>query len=143
LLWNGLDPSAHLQADMLLQAFVPNGARLDGVRVVRQPGVGQELEVGSQSFLHYFEAGQGRQRLQILARDGDTLELIGRRYGLSPGMMERINHFARNRRLNEGAAVIVYAKDGTTASEVLWSRAPDPLPPVNPPYPAALPGAGR
>jgi hypothetical protein len=23
---------------------------------------------------------------------------------------------------------------------VLWSRAPDPLPPVAPPYPAALPG---
>ena len=143
MLWNGLDARARLQPDMLLQAFVPSGARLDGVRVVRQAGVGQELEVGSQGFLTYFEAEQGRQRLQILARDGDTLELIGRRYGLSPGMMERINHFARNRKLNEGSAVIVYAKDGTTASEVLWSRAPDPLPPVNPPYPAALPGAGR
>jgi membrane-bound lytic murein transglycosylase D len=143
LLWNGLDQRAHLQADMLLQAFVPNGANLDGVRLVRQAGIGQELEVGSQRFLTHFEAGQGRQRLQILAREGDTLELIGRRYGLSPGMMERINHFARNRRLNEGAAIIVYAKEGATASEVLWSRAAEPLPPVNPPYPASLPGSSR
>jgi len=143
VVWNGLDPNANLQADMVLQVFVPKGASLDGVRLVRENNVGEQLEVGSPSFLAHFEAEQGRQRLQIQAREGDTLQSIGKRYELSPGMMERINHFDRGRRLSEGAAVVVYAKEGTTATELLWSRAPDPLPPVAPPYPGALPGGAQ
>ncbi len=139
--WNALDPRAALQSDMVLQVFVPPGSATDRVRLVNEENVQRPLEVGSPSFLAHFEAEQGRQRLQILAREGDTLQSIGKRYDLSPGMMERINHFARNRKLSEGAAVVVYAKEGITATEVLWSRAPDPLPPVNPPYPAALPRA--
>ena len=143
VVWNGLDPNANLQPDMVLQVFIPKGAGLDGVRLVRENNVGEQLQVGSPSFLAHFEAEQGRQRLQIQARDGDTLQSIGKRYDLSPGRMERINHFARDRRLGEGAAVIVYAKEGTTATELLWSRAPDPLPPVAPPFPAALPGGAQ
>jgi len=143
LVWNGLDPNANLQADMVLQVFVPKDAASEAVRLVGERNTGEQLEVGSPSFLAHFEAEQGRQRLQILARDGDTLQIIGKRYELSPGMMERINHFGRDRRLSEGAAVVVYAKEGATASEVLWSRAPEPLPPVAPPYPAALPGDAR
>jgi hypothetical protein len=142
VVWNALDPGAELQSDMVLQVFVPPGAAAERVRLVNEGNVLRPLQVGSPSFLAHFEAEQGRQRLQILAREGDTLQSIGKRYDLSPGMMERINHFARNRRLSEGAAVVVYAKDGTTATEVLWSRAPDPLPPISPPYPGALPSAG-
>jgi hypothetical protein len=56
-------------------------------------------------------------------------------------MMERINHRARNERLAEGTPVIVYAKYGPAATEQMISRAPDPLPPVNPPHPSALPTA--
>jgi hypothetical protein len=140
IVWNTLDPNANLQADMVLQVFVPKAAAVDTVRLVSENDTAEQLEVGSPSFLAHFEAEQGRQRLQIQAREGDTLQVIGKRYELSPGMMERINHFARDRRLSEGAAVVVYAKEGTTATEVLWSRAPDPLPPVAPPYPSALPG---
>ncbi|MEO8177581.1 MAG: transglycosylase SLT domain-containing protein [Deltaproteobacteria bacterium] len=140
VIWNALDPKANLQADMVLQVFVPNGTAQDSVRLVSEGNAAEQLEVGSPSFLAHFEAEQGRQRLQIQAREGDTLQSIGKRYELSPGTMERINHFARDRRLSEGAAIVVYAKEGTTATEVLWSRAPDPLPPVAPPYPAALPG---
>jgi membrane-bound lytic murein transglycosylase D len=140
VVWNALDPHAKLQADMVLQVFVPKGTAVDTVRLVSESNTLEQLEVGSPSFLAHFEAEQGRQRLQIQAREGDTLQIIGKRYELSPGTMERINHFSRDRRLSEGAAVVVYAKEGTTASEVLWSRAPDPLPPVSPPYPAALPG---
>ena len=140
VVWNALDPKANLQADMVLQVFVPKGAAVDKVRLVSEQDTLEQLEVGSPRFLAHFEAEQGRQRLQIQAREGDTLQVIGKRYELSPGMMERINHFARDRRLSEGAAVVVYAKEGTAATEVLWSRAPDPLPPVAPPYPAALPG---
>ncbi len=140
--WNGLDPEAHLQADMVLQVYVRKGERLDGVRYTRERNVGKRLEVGSPGFFAHFEAEQGRQRLQISARDGDTLLGIGKRYGLSAGMMERINHFSRNQRLDAGTPVTVYAKYGPVETEVLLSRTPDPLPPVQPPYPAALPPVG-
>jgi membrane-bound lytic murein transglycosylase D len=91
--------------------------------------------------LDHFEAERGRKRLQILARDGDTLRSIGLRYGLSAGMMERINHLPRNQRLTEGHPIVVYARYGPVPSEVLLSRAPDPLPPVDPPHPHVLPTA--
>jgi membrane-bound lytic murein transglycosylase D len=140
--WNGLDPDAHLQADMLLSVYVQKGERLDGVRHLRERNLQKRLEVASPGFFAHFEAEQGRQRLQISARDGDTLAGIGKRYGLSAGMMERINHFSRNQRLAAGTPVTVYAKSGPVETEVLLSRTPDPLPPVQPPYPAALPLAG-
>jgi membrane-bound lytic murein transglycosylase D len=137
--WNGLDPFALLQPDMMLSVFLPKNSQIEDVRYIRERNVVQKLEVGSQSFFAHFEAEQGRQRLQIVAHAGETLQGIGRRYGLSAGTMERINHFARDRRLTEGAAVVVYAKSRTPGSEVAWSLLPDPLPPVAAPYPGVLP----
>jgi hypothetical protein len=141
VLWNGLDERARLQSEMVLTVFVPRGAEPSGVRFARERNAGKRLEAGSPSFLAHFQAEEGRQRLSISAREGDTLQAIGRRYGLSAGMMERINHRARNERLKEGAPVVVYAKIGPVDSAQILSRAPDPLPPINPPHPAALPTA--
>ena len=143
VLWNGLAERARLQSDMVLTVFVPRGAELRGVRFARERNAGKQLEAGSPTFLAHIEAEQGRQRLSISAREGDTLQAIGRRYGLSGGMMERINHRARHERLREGTAVVVYAKYGPTGTEQILSRAPDPLPPINPPHPAALPSIAR
>jgi len=141
LLWNGLEKTARLQSEMVLSVFVPKAARLDAVRLTHERNTGKRLEAGSPGFLAHYQAEEGRQRLQIAAREGDTLQGIGRRYGLSAGMMERINHRARNERLVEGTPVIVYAKYGPAATEQMFSRAPDPLPPVDPPHPSALPTA--
>ncbi|HTV19615.1 MAG TPA: LysM peptidoglycan-binding domain-containing protein [Polyangiaceae bacterium] len=141
VLWNGLDERARLQSEMVLTVFVRRGAELGGVRFARERNAGKHLEAGSPTFLAHFQAEEGRQRLSISAREGDTLQAIGRRYGLSAGMMERINHRARNERLEEGTPVVVYAKYGPVGSEQILSRAPDPLPPVDPPHPSALPSA--
>lgn len=141
VLWNGLDPRARLQSEMVLSVFVPRGAEPSGVRFARDRSAGKRLEAGSPSFLAHFQAEEGRQRLSISAREGDTLQAIGRRYGLSAGMMERINHRARSERLKEGTPVVVYAKMGPIGSEQILSRAPDPLPPIDPPHPSALPTA--
>jgi membrane-bound lytic murein transglycosylase D len=140
-IWNALDARANLQSDMVLQVYVHKGAALTAVRHARERNAGKRLEIGSLAFFAHFEAEQGRQRLQIRAREGDTLQTIGRRYGLSAGTMERINHFWRGSRLAEGTPVVVYAKDGPLETETLLSRAPDPLPPLDPPDPSALPGA--
>jgi membrane-bound lytic murein transglycosylase D len=141
VLWNGLEAQANLQSDMVLSVFVKRGTDLRGVRHARERNIGKRLEVGSPAFFAHVEAEQGRQRLQILAREGDTLQSIGRRHGLSAGSMERINHRSRGERLTVGTPVVVYAKYGPVATEVILSRAPDPLPPVAPPHPAALPKA--
>lgn len=141
ILWNGLDERARLHSDMVLSLFVPRDSDLGEVRFARERNAGKRLEAGSPSFLAHFEAEQGRQRLSISAREGDTLQAIGRRYGLSAGMMERINHRARSERLTEGTPVVVYAKYGPIGGGQVLSRAPDPLPPVDPPHPSALPVA--
>ncbi len=141
VLWNGLDGRAELQSDMVLTIYLPGGTRPEGVRFVRAENAGEQLEVGTARFFAHFEAEQGRQRLQIVAREGETLSSIGKRYSLSAGMMERINHVSRNERLAEGTPVVVYAKNGPSANELFLSRSPEPLPPVDPPYPAFLPSA--
>jgi membrane-bound lytic murein transglycosylase D len=139
VLWNALDERASLQVGMVLQLFVPEGVELSGVRFAREEHAGKRLLAGSTSFIAHFEGEQGRQRLELRAREGETLASIGRRYGLSAGMMERINHFWRGEVLNDGAPVVVYAKHGPQLREMFVSRAPDPLPPLDPPHPTALP----
>lgn len=138
-LWNGLDRRASLQAGMVLSLYVPERARFERARFAREEHAGKRLLAGSTAFIAHFEAEQGRQRIEVRAREGDTLASIGRRYGLSAGMMERINHFARHQQLAAGSPVVVYAKYGTNSREVFVSRAPDPLPPLDPPNPAVLP----
>jgi membrane-bound lytic murein transglycosylase D len=126
---------------MALSVFVPRGSELRGVRFARERNAGKRFEAGSPSFLAHFQGEEGRQRISLSAREGETLQGIGRRYGLSAGMMERINHRARSERLKEGTPVVVYAKYGPVGAEQILSRAPDPLPPVDPPHPSALPSA--
>ena len=136
-LWNALDPSAKLQSGMALQAFVASDANLSRVRVVA-PEQTKILRAGSTPFLNHFEEQQGRRRIAVKARAGDTLAKIGRRYGLSAGMMERINHFSRHQALKVGQEVIVYAnvrkQDGREPGPV--GR---PLAQARPPLPEKLP----
>jgi peptidoglycan lytic transglycosylase D len=139
VIWNGLDGQASLQAGMVLQLYVSPKLELSSVRFAREENAGKRLLAGSTSFISHFEGEQGRQRLEVRAKEGETLQSIGRRYGLSAGMMERINHFWRAEVLAEGAPVVVYAKYGPQPREAFVSRAPDPLPPLDPPHPTALP----
>lgn len=109
VVWNDLDARSKLQGGMTLQVFVPAQADLSRVRVL-SPRDARLLEVGSAEFLTYFEALNGRKRVSVKALKGDTLEKIGKRHGLSVGMMERINRCSRNRVLKVGEEVIVYSK---------------------------------
>lgn len=138
-LWNDLDPRAVLQSGMVLQVFVSAEAILPNLRFTREANAGKQLRVGSDEFFSHFESEKGRRRLQIQSRAGDTLYSIGKRYGLSGGMMARINHRPQRERLIPGSPVVVYARYGPIAYEVLLSQAPSPLPPAVPPHPASLP----
>lgn len=136
-LWNELDADANLLAGMVMQAFVPNQAALGRVRVVSEEQT-ELLRVGSVAFLEHHEELQGRKRISVRASKGDTLLSIGKRYGMSAGMMERINHFSRSTPLEEGQEVIVYAtKNKSDADDS--ERQGRPLARVSAPRPELLP----
>ena len=144
--WNDLDPAARLQEGMTIQLFVPEGADLASTVVLGENDV-RVLPVGSEEFFGYWEARKGRKRVTVTAKEGDTLAALGTRYGMTPGMMERINHRSRNEALKAGDAVVAYvalARTGKTDAVVdtatEGTRAPVPngeLPDA--PFPDALP----
>ncbi len=105
--WNDLDPVARLQEGMTLQAFVPPDIDLSRVMLLGENDV-RTLATGSEDFFAYYEGAKGRKRLTVTAKAGETLDQIGRRYQVSGGMMERVNHRTRTEALKDGDVVIVY-----------------------------------
>jgi membrane-bound lytic murein transglycosylase D len=129
--WNDLDPSARLQEGMTLQAFVPEEADLARVAVVPEREV-HVLSVGSDEFFAALERGRGFKRLTVAAKGGDTIESIGRRFGVSARTMERINRRGRAESLKPGETVVAYVPNGLAAprDNAAASNAPLPTPPV-------------
>lgn len=123
--WNALDSSANLQEGMVLQVFPQKTKDLRHVRVLRGSGT-KVLVVGSPEFFDHFEGLNGKRRMVVTVRAGDTLASIGRRYQTSVGWMERINRRSRSDRLAPGETVVVYA-----------DRDRFPAPPARPAAPAA------
>jgi membrane-bound lytic murein transglycosylase D len=105
--WNALDSSANLQEGMVLQVFPQKTKDLSQVRTLA--GAGKVLVVGSPEFFDHFEGLNGKRRMLVTVRAGDTLASIGRRYQSSVGWMERINRRSRSDRLTPGETVVVYA----------------------------------
>ncbi|MCA9642458.1 MAG: LysM peptidoglycan-binding domain-containing protein, partial [Myxococcales bacterium] len=140
--WNGLDTSARLLSGMVLQLFVKPAFDLGRVRLVDDPKV---LVAGSEEFFEHFEAKNGRKRIRVTVRAGDSLWKIAKRYGMSVGMMERINRISRNKQLQVGDTLIVYAKavDKVTDDKEEGDAKREPLPAVKPPEPDSLPGGAK
>jgi membrane-bound lytic murein transglycosylase D len=127
--WNALDSSANLQEGMVLQVFPQKTRDLSHVRILGDRGT-KVLVVGSPEFFDHFEGLNGKRRMLVTVRAGDTLASIGRRYQSSVGWMERINRRSRSDRLTPGETVVVYA-----------DRARFPAPPTRPAAPAAAAAA--
>jgi len=105
--WNALDIEARLEPGMSLQVFVAKNADLSKVLHVPEAHA-KILVAGSAEFCDYFEGQNGRKRLVIAARDGDTLAAIGKRYGMTIGQMERVNRRGRTDNVVSGERIIVY-----------------------------------
>lgn len=142
-LWNALDQSAHLQPGMTLQVLVRPELDLSRVRCLQEHEV-RVLIAGSEEFFDYFEAQNGRKRLTVTAKKGDTLASIGRKYGMSTAMMERINRVPASSPIDEGCKIVVYAKgeqggarrpepDLARELSAIAAPMPDLLPPLLPP----------
>ncbi len=137
--WNALDPAARLRSGMTLQLIVPKTRPLDDVRYIAEDGA-QVLVAGSKEFHEHFEGLDGKYRIEVLVRKGDTLHGIGRRYGMSVGMMERVNRRSRHTKLVPGERLVVYTSQ--KAAGVLGGLSAEPLPDVKAPRPELLPSAG-
>jgi membrane-bound lytic murein transglycosylase D len=104
--WNTVDTSARLVEGMTLQLFVRRDFDLSRVVALAEDDV-RTVIVGTEEFLHHWDE-RGRRRLLITVKDGDTLESIGQKHGVSPAMMERINRRSRKETLAEGDQVVVW-----------------------------------
>jgi membrane-bound lytic murein transglycosylase D len=92
-----------------LQVFVAKDADLSKVLHVPEAHA-KILVAGSPEFSDYFESQNGKKRLVIAARDGDTLNAIGKRYGMTVGQMERVNRRGRSDQIAAGQRIIVYTE---------------------------------
>lgn len=141
--WNGFDPTARLVEGMTLQLFVPRDADLSGTLVLGEDDV-RTITPGTDEFFQHWD-DKGRRRVVVNAKAGDTLESIGKKYGVTVALMERINRRGRGDVLSEGDAVVVWtpgsaagkatgALTGTASSTS--SRLPDVAPERTPPLAA-------
>ncbi len=114
--WNGLDPDARLLEGMTLQVFVDASQDLGHVVAAREGDV-RVLVAGSDDFFGQLDATKGRHRQRVVARAGETLEGIGRRYNVPAKTMERLNRKGRSEPLRGGDTVIVPVAGALAASE--------------------------
>ena len=108
LAWNAVDADARLQDGMVLQIFPRKSLDLKRLRHLRESDV-KILVAGTPAFFDHFEGLNGKRRLVVSVRAGDTLASIGRRYDSTVGWMERINRRSRTDELRAGETVVVYA----------------------------------
>lgn len=130
--WNALDAGARLQEGMVLQLFPKSTHDLSRVRTLKEPAV-RVLVAGSPQFFDHFEGLNGKRRLVVKVKEGDTLASIGRRYETSVGWMERINRRSRGDRLVRGESIVVYAdrtRHPAPTGAAAKAAAAEPIPPA-------------
>jgi LysM repeat protein len=115
--WNNVDPSAKLHpthgaADLRAQGLRPRGRDAAG----SAQGPGRDAGLGGVPASSRPRAA-GRSASTTPAKDGDTLAKLGRRYGLTPGDLARINRFSYNTELHEGDRIVVYSPTGDAPHE--------------------------
>jgi LysM repeat protein len=123
--WNNLDATAKLHPRMVLQIFVRKDFDPVGVLLL-DPGKVRVVTLGSDEFLELEAARRGKKRLTVTAKAGETLVKLGRRYGLTPGDLARINRFSYNTELHEGQRIVVYSPTGEPPREVAMGLTPEP-----------------
>ncbi|HVY37453.1 MAG TPA: transglycosylase SLT domain-containing protein [Polyangia bacterium] len=137
--WNNLDPGAKLHPGMVLQVFVRKDFDPSGVMLL-DPSRVRVVTLGSEEFLELETARRGKKRLMYTCKAGDTLTKLGRRYGLTPGDLARINRFSYNTELHDGDRIVVYSPTGEAAHEVTRGLTPSER---RPERKIASAGAGR
>ena len=107
--WNGLNASAKLHPRMVLVTWVDKKFSPASKKIAILDEARLELvKAGSTKHIVSAEKRMGRKRLMLTAKAGDTLEKLGKRYGLTARDLARINRIAFNAKLAVGQKIIVY-----------------------------------
>ncbi|MBL8604050.1 MAG: transglycosylase SLT domain-containing protein [Myxococcales bacterium] len=124
---NNLDPAARLQSGMWLVAHVTRDLAAT-VRVYTDAEV-EALDRTSDAFADRAVAGDGRVRVRVVVRSGDSFSSIAQRFGTSVGSLERVNQRSRRTTLQAGDVLVVYATPERARQEETVARAePEPEP---------------
>ncbi len=126
--WNTLDLRARLLEGMTLQVFVKDPKKLADARVLGEGEV-RTIVSGSEEFFAHFEE-KGRKRIVVQAKAGETLEVIGKRHGVTAKLMERINRRGKSEPLRDGENIVLYVPPGDGAHPGELGEKPEasPLP---------------
>lgn len=119
--WNSLDGAAKLQPRMVLQLFVAKDFDRSGVALLDSARL-RIVTLGSEEFFALSAALRGKTRLTTVARPGDTLAKIARRYGLAAADLARINRVSAAADLTDGQRVVVYSPTPELPREVTAGR---------------------
>lgn len=124
--WNDLDPEARLLSGLWLQIVVARtfDAAAAGVRAYERAEVQLVLR-GSHEHLDAELAQRDMVRRVYVAKKGDSLKRVAKRFELSVGSLGRINGFSRAHRLKTGERVLVYVPTRKTRGT---KAAPAPKP---------------
>jgi membrane-bound lytic murein transglycosylase D len=126
--WNALEDSAKLHPRMILQLFVAPDFDPDKAQVALLDE-GQLVVVtrGSDEHLDLAEARTGRVRKEYVAKGGEKLAEVAKRYGLGSHDLARINHISYNAVLEKDQKIIVYQVTDPSRSERAeeqWRKTP-------------------
>ncbi|MDP3274404.1 MAG: transglycosylase SLT domain-containing protein [Deltaproteobacteria bacterium] len=137
---NALDPQARIPSGLWLQAFVERDPR---DALVYSAADVTLVERGTESVAEHVAAADGRVRLTVAVRAGDTMSSLAARYGLTTGSLSRINHRPRHATLTAGESLVVWvtperanaeARDGDVPernSAPAASQTPATVPSIN------------
>jgi membrane-bound lytic murein transglycosylase D len=127
--WNELVEDAELQPRMVLQAWVE--PKFDAARAnVRLLDDARLLVVtrGSVEHLDVSEARLGRVRVEYTAKKEESFEAIGKKFGLGPRDLARINKMKSTSVIEPGQTIIVYKVADKTRSDraaAQWKKTPE------------------
>lgn len=106
--WNDLSSNATLHTGMVLQVFVHVGFdQWSKVRVLREEQVRIYI-AGTTELYEHVAVGQDRRRIVVRAKTRDTVKRLSKRYGVSEGLIARINHFSRRHEPEVGEEIVLY-----------------------------------
>ena len=111
VLWNDLDPEAHLDDDMYLQIFLPADRDVESVALAAEEQV-NPIVVGSNEYKAWMRKksrGSSRGRRWHRVRPGESLWLIARKYKVTVEKLRRWNRSIRgSNTLQPGQKILVY-----------------------------------
>ncbi|MEZ4363476.1 MAG: LysM peptidoglycan-binding domain-containing protein [Kofleriaceae bacterium] len=125
--WNGLDREANLHPRMVLAVWLPKAQKPPANVTFLEDDKLTIVTRGSPEHLDLLEHRVGRERVRYVADKEESFEAIGKKFGLKPSDLARVNHLSPKTVLKPGEAIVVYRVVDRTRTEraaAQWKQMP-------------------